>query len=199
MHRCGLKLTGISAFSFKCSIKNLPRKVNRSNQTHFDGDKSFFFYLKLVALVSYLSTLKSQINILSIISLLIFITAGFCVCMLVGLVCFLTLYLLHSNSFLLIFRELYTYMYNVCCPASCPMYSFFMCLQTSLLFVDFSSILPRWLQLVIYLKQDSWGALEINLSLFFHSFPLFIKKKSLSRGTSNLVIKLRFFCWESCV
>ena len=84
----------------------------------------FFFYLKLVALVSYLSTLKSQISILSIISLLIFITAGFCVCMLVGLVCFLTLYLLHSNSFLLIFRELYTYMYNVCCPASCPMYSF---------------------------------------------------------------------------
>lgn len=36
------------------------------------------------------------------------------------------------------------------------------------------SILPRWVQLVIYLKQDSWGALEINLSLFFHSFSLFI-------------------------
>ena len=66
----------------------------------------FFFNLKLVALVSYLSTLKSQINILSIISSLIFITAGFCVCMLVGFVYFLTLYLLLSNSFLLIFREL---------------------------------------------------------------------------------------------
>lgn len=150
------------------------KKVNRSK--HISMVIHLFFYLKLVALVSYLSTLKSQISILSIISLLIFITAGFCVCMLVGFVYFLTLYLLRSNSFLVIFRELYTY--NICIVFAVQPISqcvlFFMSLQTSLLFVDFSSILPRWVQLVIYLKQDSWGALEINLSLFFHSFSLFI-------------------------
>lgn len=99
----------------------------------------------------------------------------------VGLVCFLTLYLLHFNSFLWFLESfiLICIVFAVQPVAQCILFS---CLQTSLLFVDFPHSAALVTAFVIYLKQDSWGALEINLSLFFHSFPLFIKKKkSLSQ------------------
>ena len=66
-----------------CSIKNLSRKINKSK--HVLTVINLYFYSKLVAVVSYLSTLKSQINILSvIISWCLSQGAFVLVCLLVG-------------------------------------------------------------------------------------------------------------------
>lgn len=153
---------------FACSIKNLPRKINKAK--HVLTVINLYFYSKLVALVSCLSTLKSQINRLSIIFFLMLITAGFCVCVPAGWVCFSILHLLLSRSFPLIFRELCAYnVYMMLAVQPVLMCSFFMSLQTYLL--STFSLHQTMLSTACYmLSKTTGGTLEASLTLFFYFF-----------------------------
>lgn len=79
-----------------CSIKNLSRKINKPK--HVLTVINLYFYSKLVALVSYLFTLNSQINILSIIFSWCLSQLAFVFLCWLGL-CFFTLHLFFLGPF----------------------------------------------------------------------------------------------------
>ena len=170
-------------------------------ETHFDSDKSLFLLkISCSGFLSFHSEVTDKYSFHYFF--LIFITAGFCVCMLAEFVYFLTLHRLLSNSFPFIFRELSAYdvymMFAVqpvswCVLFSCPC-KHPCCLLTFPPFyhVEYSS-LYIWSKTAGVLWKPAWV-------YFFIPFLCLFFKKSLSRGTRNLVIKLFIsFAGESCV
>lgn len=161
-----------------CSIKNLPRKINKPK--HVLTVINLYFYSKISCsgVLSFHSAFTDKYSFHYFF--LVLITAGFCVPMLAGSVLF------HAASFFpsLIFRQLCAYnvymMFLLFSQFSCVL--FFRSLQTYL-FVDFSLPSDHVKYSLLYIWSKTAGILWDTWVYFFIYFLFF---KSLSWRTGIL-------------